>query len=85
MYGKKIALITFFMQDGAYLSEYLIIKDYLIKEKIVFKGNLIFNTSKPDGTFRKLTYLTELHSLGWHYTVEIEEGIEKIYKWYRDN
>lgn len=55
---------------------------YLIKRKIGFKGNLVFNTAKPDGTLRKLTDVTKLHALGWHHTIEIEEGIEIMYKWY---
>ncbi|SHF43931.1 GDP-L-fucose synthase [Mariniphaga anaerophila] len=60
------------------------IKDlaFLIKEKIGFNGDLIFNTAKPDGTLRKLTDVTKLHSLGWHHKIEIEEGIEKMYRWY---
>ncbi len=58
---------------------------YLIKEKIGFKGNLIFNTTKPDGTLRKLTDPSKLHSLGWHHKIEIEEGVEKMYNWYTDN
>jgi GDP-L-fucose synthase len=55
---------------------------YLIKEKIGFNGQLIFNTNKPDGTLRKLTDVSKLHSLGWHHTIEIEEGIERLYNWY---
>jgi GDP-L-fucose synthase len=55
---------------------------YLIREKIGFKGNLIFNKAKPDGTLRKLTDPSKLHALGWHHTIEIEEGIERMYKWY---
>jgi len=58
---------------------------YLIKEKIGFKGNLVFNTAKPDGTLRKLTDPSKLHSLGWHHKIEIEEGVEKMYNWYTGN
>jgi GDP-L-fucose synthase len=58
---------------------------YLIKEKIGFKGDLVFNTAKPDGTLRKLTDVTKLHSLGWHHAIDIEEGIERMYKWYTGN
>jgi len=58
---------------------------YLIKEKIGFKGNLVFNTAKPDGTLRKLTDVTKLHALGWHHKIEIEEGVERMYKWYVGN
>jgi GDP-L-fucose synthase len=55
----------------------------LIKEKIGFTGNLWFNAEKPDGTMRKLTDVSKLHSLGWHHKIEIEEGVERIYEWYR--
>jgi len=58
---------------------------HLIKEKIGFKGNLFFNTAKPDGTLRKLTDPSKLHALGWHHTIEIEEGIERMFKWYTCN
>jgi GDP-L-fucose synthase len=54
----------------------------LIKEKIDFSGGLVFNTSKPDGTMRKLTNPSKLHALGWHHQIEIGEGIEKLYHWY---
>lgn len=54
----------------------------LIKEKINFKGNLVFNAEKPDGTLRKLTNPSKLHQWGWHYKVEIEDGIEQMYQWY---
>jgi len=60
------------------------IKDlaFLIKENIGFRGELVFNTDKPDGTLRKLTDVSKLHSLGWHHRIEIEEGIKKMYNWY---
>ncbi|WP_075591509.1 GDP-L-fucose synthase family protein [Labilibacter marinus] len=54
----------------------------IIKEKVGFKGELFFNTEKPDGTMRKLTDPTKVHDLGWHHEIEIEEGIEKMYNWY---
>ncbi len=58
---------------------------HLIKGKIGFKGNLVFNTGKPDGTMRKLTDVKKLHSLGWKHKIEIQEGIEKMYNWYLQN
>jgi len=58
---------------------------YLIKEKIGFSGELVFNTSKPDGTMRKLTDPSKIHSLGWHHKIEIGDGIEKLYSWYLNN
>lgn len=57
---------------------------YLIKEKVGFTGDLVFNTEKPDGTMRKLTDVSKLHALGWHHKIEIEEGIEKFLNWYRE-
>jgi len=57
----------------------------LVKEKIGFRGELIFNKSKPDGTLRKLTDPSKIHRLGWHYKIEIDEGIEKLYRWYLQN
>jgi GDP-L-fucose synthase len=54
----------------------------LIKSKVGFTGELVFNTSKPDGTMRKLTDPSKLHSLGWHHQIEIGEGIEKLLYWY---
>ena len=55
---------------------------YLIKEIIGFKGELYFNTEKPDGTMVKLTDPTKLHSLGWKHKVELENGIRTMYEWY---
>ena len=37
------------------------------------------------GTIRKLTDVSKLHDLGWHHQIEIEEGVERLYGWYRDN
>ena len=56
---------------------------YLVKEKIGFAGALWFNAEKPDGTMKKLTDVTKLHSLGWHHKIEIEEGVKRMYGWYR--
>ena len=55
---------------------------YLIREKVGFNGELIFNTTKPDGTMRKLTDPSKLHKLGWHHHIEIGEGVERLFKWY---
>ena len=53
-----------------------------IMVEIEFKGELRWDTSKPDGTLRKLTDVTKLHNLGWHHKVEIDEGIHRLYEWY---
>ena len=54
----------------------------IIMKEIGFKGILLWDSSKPDGTMRKLTDVSKLHSLGWHHKVEIDEGIERLYEWY---
>jgi GDP-L-fucose synthase len=53
-----------------------------IKATIGFKGELVFNTLKPDGTMRKLTDVTKLHALGWKHKIEIEKGIQLMFDWY---
>jgi GDP-L-fucose synthase len=40
-----------------------------------FRGKLVFDSTKPDGTPRKLMDVTRLHSLGWHHTTKLEQGI----------
>ncbi len=57
----------------------------LIVQEVGYKGLLTFNTSKPDGTMRKLTDVTKLHDLGWHHKIEIDEGVKKMYDWYLNN
>ncbi len=56
----------------------------LIKEIIGFKGELYFNIEKPDGTILKRTDVNKLISLGWKYKIELEEGVRKIYEWYKN-
>ncbi|MDY0327066.1 MAG: GDP-L-fucose synthase [Arcobacteraceae bacterium] len=55
----------------------------LIKKIIGFSGELYFNTSKPDGTMVKRTNPSKLHSLGWEYKVELENGIKMLYQYYK--
>ncbi|WP_286338034.1 GDP-L-fucose synthase family protein [Hydrogenimonas cancrithermarum] len=61
------------------------IKDlaHLIKEIVGFQGEFVFNTEKPDGTMKKLTDPSKLHSLGWKHKIELDKGIKKIYNWYK--
>lgn len=54
----------------------------LIVNTIGYQGNLTFDASKPDGTLRKLTDPSKLHNLGWHHKIDIEEGVERMYRWY---
>ncbi len=57
----------------------------LVCKSLGFMGVLDFNPSKPDGTMRKLTDVSKLHALGWHHQIEIEEGINRLCKWYLNN
>lgn len=54
----------------------------LIKAKVGFQGQIEFDSQKPDGTLVKLTDPSKLNAMGWKHTVEIEEGIGKMYDWY---
>lgn len=54
----------------------------VIKKEIGFKGFIEFDSDKPDGTMRKLTDPSKLHSLGWKHKIELEEGIRLMYKYY---
>ena len=57
----------------------------LISRVIDYRGTIVFDKSKPDGTMRKLTDVTKLHSLGWHHQIEINEGVKRLYEWYLHN
>jgi GDP-L-fucose synthase len=57
----------------------------LVKKTIGFKGSIEFDSSKPDGTPRKLTDVSKLHGLGWKHQTSLNYGIAKIYKWYISN
>ena len=54
----------------------------LIMSEIGFKGELRWDSSKPDGTMKKLTDVSKLHSLGWQHKIEIDEGVHRLYEWY---
>lgn len=54
----------------------------LVKNTIGYQGEIVYDSTKPDGTFRKLTDPSKLHSLGWHHKIDIKEGVERLYNWY---
>ena len=67
-------------------------KDVTIKELaetiqgvVGFKGNILWDKSKPDGTPRKLMDVSKMRDLGWSYSTELTEGIEKTYQWFLEN
>ena len=57
----------------------------LVVKAVGFEGIVEFDASKPDGTMRKLIDVSKLHSLGWTHKVEIEDGVQKLFEWYKDS
>ena len=55
----------------------------LVVKAVGFEGTVEFDASKPDGTMRKLIDVSKLHSLGWTHKVEIEDGVAKLFQWYK--
>lgn len=54
----------------------------LIRRQVGFDGQIHWDATKPDGTMRKLCDVTKLHQLGWHHTVDLPDGIARLYDWY---
>lgn len=55
---------------------------HLVADAVGFEGSLIFDTSKPDGTPRKLLDVSRLHDRGWHHKIELRDGIRATYDWF---
>lgn len=55
----------------------------LVAKAVGFNGQIVWDTTKPNGTPRKLIDVTKLHSLGWTHRVEIEDGVESLFNWYK--
>lgn len=56
-----------------------------IRDIVGYQGEIVWDTSKPDGTPRKLLDVSKIHAIGWHHTIEIREGIEKTYTWFKEH
>ncbi len=56
-----------------------------IKEIVGYEGTIIWDSSKPDGTPRKLLDVSKLNNLGWKHTVDLNDGIASTYEWYKKN
>ena len=54
----------------------------LVKRTVGYQGEIHWDSSKPDGTMRKLTDVSKLHGLGWRHRMEIEDGVPALYRWY---
>lgn len=57
----------------------------LVVKAVKFEGIVEFDASKPDGTMRKLIDVEKLHRLGWTHKVEIEDGVQKLFDWYKQS
>jgi GDP-L-fucose synthase len=57
----------------------------LICDVVGFQGELTWDTTRPDGTPRKLLDVSKLHDLGWHHTIGLREGIARTYEWFLQN
>jgi GDP-L-fucose synthase len=56
-----------------------------IKSIVGYEGEIIFDTTKPDGTPRKLVDVSKINALGWKASISLDEGLQKAYQWFLDN
>ena len=56
----------------------------IVKETVGYQGKIVYDSSKPDGTPRKLLDVSLLHSTGWHHKTSLQEGIKTVYQWYQE-
>ena len=57
----------------------------LVAKTVGFKGEILWDSTKPDGTPRKVTNMSKLHSLGWEHKTPLEAGLKETYKWFLEN
>ncbi len=57
----------------------------IVRRVVGYEGGIVWNQEMPDGTPRKLTDVTKLHKLGWTHKIELEEGVQLAYDWFREN
>jgi GDP-L-fucose synthase len=57
----------------------------MVKDIVGFNGGLVFDTSKPDGTPRKLADSSRLRALGWHHHIDFTDGVRDAYRWFMEN
>ncbi|MCR4312719.1 MAG: GDP-L-fucose synthase, partial [Candidatus Roizmanbacteria bacterium] len=56
-----------------------------VKAAVGYEGEIVWDTSKPDGTPKKLLDVSKLHKLGWKHSINLEAGLEETYKWFDKN
>lgn len=57
----------------------------MIKDIVGFNGDVEFDTSKPDGTYRRTMSVDKIHKLGWQHKLELRDGLQETIKWYKEN
>ena len=57
----------------------------LIKEVVGYEGKIVWDSTKPDGTPRKLLDVSRLEKAGWKYKMELKDGVKEAYKWFLEN
>lgn len=57
----------------------------LVRKVVGYEGELVFDSTRPDGTPRKLCDVSRIHSLGWHHRIGLEDGLRTTYDWYCRN
>lgn len=56
----------------------------IVRRVVGFHGEVIWNAKMPDGTPRKLTSVAKLHALGWHHKIDLSEGVQLAYEWFKE-
>ncbi|MCQ2022241.1 GDP-L-fucose synthase family protein [Clostridium butyricum] len=95
LYVEDLAEACIFLMDNYNKNEFVNVgtgKDVSIKELAIiikdivgYSGNIIFNANKPDGNPKKLLDITKCSEIGWKFKIELRDGLERTFKWYKDN
>ena len=80
LYDKGISQINIGTGEDLTISELA----GLVAKITGFEGEIVYDSSKPDGTSRKLMDVSRIHELGWHHKTSLEEGIRKTYQWFQN-
>ena len=78
LYAKEISLINVGTGEDLTIAELAA----LVEKVVGFNGDVIYDSTKPDGTPRKLLDVSRIHQLGWRHGTSLEEGIGKAYEWF---
>ncbi len=57
----------------------------IIKKVVGYEGNVVWDSTKPDGTPRKVMDVSRINTLGWKHSIDVNKGVEMAYEWYKDN